>query len=177
MPQDLLVSLVLHPDLAAEEPVDEDEVHAGEHHPDAPPDEAEHQAVRRSRGVVDREAILRVYGGQGAGGDGGGGAGHHAEDVDARGEKSRPVLPFEVEVACSGKAAEGQYRQYDTPRAFGEVGEHLGTQVVEGRHGSERREEYGRDPAEACDAPGPGVEVVLGLYGYEVGAVDNEGRE
>src|SRR5215217_3530712 len=108
-----LVSIIFQAHLATEETVDEDEVDRREHHTDAPPGEA------------DGEAVLRLNCGQDVGVDGEGGGGHHAHNVDAGGEEGSPVAPPEAEVPHESESCDSEGGEDDAPRAFGERGEHL----------------------------------------------------
>src|SRR5215207_4439880 len=77
------VPFVLQAHLATKQAVDDDEVHGGEDHSDAPPDEADHHPVRRGGGVLDGEAVRRVYRGQHIRVDAEDGTGKHPDDVGA----------------------------------------------------------------------------------------------
>src|SRR5919112_5489129 len=123
-----LIPIVLQAHLAAEEAIDEDEVDGGEHHADAPPDEADREAVGRAGSVVDSQAVLRLHSGQDVGVDGEGGGGHHARDVGTRREEGGPVAPLEAEVPHEDKARDGERWEDESPRALGEAGEHPGPQ-------------------------------------------------
>src|SRR5215203_4223327 len=171
-----LISIVLQAHLAAEETVDEDEVDGGEHHADGPPDEADREAVGRAGSVVDRQAVLRLHGGQDLRVDGEGGGGHHARDVGAGGEEGGSIAPPEAEVPHEDEARDGEGGEDEAPRTLGETGEHLGTQG-EGCGGGDRRQAYQRHPADPAGALGAGVEFALGLHCHPAGAVDDEGRE
>src|SRR5215212_3467864 len=59
-----LVSLVLRAYLAAEEAVDDDEVHRREHHADAPPDQTHRLAVIQGGAVGNVEPVPGIPGGE-----------------------------------------------------------------------------------------------------------------
>lgn len=103
------IPFVLQSDLAAEEPVDEDEIHGGERHPDR-------HAVLGGRGVLDREAIFGVHGGQDVRIHREDRAGQHPHDAGARREERRPVPPHEVEVDYPYEPGYGDERQHVSGR-------------------------------------------------------------
>src|SRR5918993_285036 len=173
---DRLIPIVLQAHLAAEETVDEDEVDGGEHHADAPPDQADREAVGRAGSVVDGQAVLRLHGGQDLRVDGEGGGDHHARDVGAGGEEGGPIAPPEAEVPHEGEAPDGEGGEDEAPRTLGEAGEHPGPQGERCDRGN-RRQGYQCHPADPGGAPGAGVEFALGLHGNPACAVDDEGRE
>src|SRR5215217_349204 len=107
-----LVPIIFYSHLPAEEAVDKDEVDSGEHHADGPPYEPDGEPVGGAGGVVDGEAVLRLYGGQHLGVDGEGCGGHHPCDVGAGGEESDCITLPEAEVPHEGKARDGEGGKY-----------------------------------------------------------------
>src|ERR671921_638244 len=171
-----LIPIVLQAHLAAEETVDEDEVDGGEHHADAPPDQADREAVGRAGSVMDGQAVLRLHGGQDVGVDGEDGGSHHARYVGSGGEEGGPIAPPEAEVPHEDKARDGEGGEDEAPRVLIEAGEHPGTQR-ERCGGGNRRQDHHRQPADPGGAPGAGVERSLGLDGNPACAVEYEGSK
>src|SRR5918994_440469 len=143
------IPLVFHAHLAAEETVDDDEVDGGEHHADAPPDEADCLAVVGGGRVLDRQAVCRVYGRQHLRVDAEDGAGQHPDYVGARGEEGRPFVSLEVEKDHPGQPGYGDEREDVPVGPLVEAFEHPGADP-EGGQGREQRERGGREGEEAC---------------------------
>src|SRR5215213_7593159 len=119
------VPFVLQAHLATKQAVDDDEVHGGKDHSDAPPDEANRHPVRRGGGVLDGEAVRRVYRGQHIRVDAEDGTGKHPDDVGARREERSPVPAPEIEVEHPHQSGHGDEWQNVPVGTFVEAPEHL----------------------------------------------------
>src|SRR5215212_8948159 len=170
------VPFVFHAHLAAEQTVDDDEVDRGEHHPNAPPDEADRLAVVGGGRVLDREAVLGVHGGQDPRVDAEDGASQHPDYVGAGREERRPVVASEVENNHADEPGYGDEREHVPVGPLVEAPENPGAHP-EGGQGGEQGKRGGREGEAARDPAGAGVQPALGLDGDEVRAVHHECRQ
>ena len=163
-------------DLAPEAAVGEDEVDHSQHHAYTSPDQAHRQAVLRSRGVVDGQAICRVDGWQDQRIQAEGCAGQHPQDECAGREQSGHVALPESEIARAKEAHKRDQRKDNSPGSLAEARVNLWLHEERGNAGQDRQGNC-YQPAYTRDAPRALVQHTLRLDGNVVCSVHHERGE